>query len=445
MLRSLVGSEMCIRDSINAEYGTLPQKLPLPKSLPMTLSFVPTILARHSYARSSSSTGAIVWCNSTGSSDPPLAPIVFRTPLSTAGQPISPSSCKRRFPSPSPSPQPPKRQRKEHSPVVTSSCRMSFVELERSLTIGPTIGRGVVGTVKRARWRNKRTPSKRQSRMSKRDVMELAVKQVIAPGRGTGTGRREIEAIRKVGAHPNVVSVLYWAAGIAAGSPRAQEVWLVMPQHHQTVADLLLDRGRFPEDHARRLVRQLVRAVEQCHSRGVLHRDIKPPNLLCDEAGEELVLTDFSHAALVDRRELVAQPTARYMNQSALMSTSTSDPFWDGLDLTAGMVTPIYRAPELWDAMENEGRGTYGAAVDMWSVGCVWAEMLTATRLMNASSASALADQTRRFPGEVFSRFEFEECLISEQGMDLMQRMFSLDPQQRCTASQALEHPYMSF
>jgi len=178
---------------------------------------------------------------------------------------------------------------------------------------------------------------------------------------------REISLLRELD-HPNVVQLLdiIQAAsgnnGEGGGGP-ASGLYLVFEfvahdlktfmDKHQT-SDEISERVGLPVPMVRSFLRQILAGVGFCHTYRVLHRDLKPHNLLISADGRQLKLADFGLA------RLSAIPNGPY---------------------TFEVVTLWYRAPELL-----LGANRYSTAVDVWSVGCIFAEMATGMPLFPGRS-----------------------------------------------------------
>ncbi|CAA0832357.1 CBL-interacting serine/threonine-protein kinase 10 [Striga hermonthica] len=149
--------------------------------------------------------------------------------------------------------------------------------------------------------------------------------------------KREISIMRLV-RHPNIV---YLHEVMATKT----KIYFVMEYAKGGELFDKLSRGKLKEDVARKYFRQLINAVDFCHSRGVYHRDLKPENLLLDE-NENLKVSDFGLSALAESRRA------------------------DGLlHTTCG--TPAYVAPEVLDR-----KGYNGTMSDVWSCGVILFVML---------------------------------------------------------------------
>ncbi|RZC32392.1 cyclin-dependent kinase-like 4 [Asbolus verrucosus] len=111
--------------------------------------------------------------------------------------------------------------------------------------------------------------------------------------------------------------------------------------------------GGLGDERSRERIYQVTRAINYCHSNHIIHRDVKPENVLVSSLGV-VKLCDFGFARLVC---ISGEPCTEYV------------------------ATRWYRAPELL-----VGEANYGAAVDIWAIGCLFAEMMTGDPLFPGES-----------------------------------------------------------
>jgi cell division cycle 2-like protein len=244
------------------------------------------------------------------------------------------------------------------------------------------------------------------------------------------TALREISILQRC-KHTNIVDLLEVLSG-----DDPQECVLVMGFFEHDLKTLQEDMSEpFMASEVKTLLRQLVSGVGFLHENFIMHRDLKTSNILLNNRGQ-LKLADFGMARYV--------PPAN-------------------APLTQLVVTLWYRAPELL-----LGTRDYGTEVDMWSVGCVFGELLAKEpllqgknevdelslifslcglpsektwpqfyRLPNSKSLKLPRDH-RNAPGFNRAKFPF----LTASGIELLSSLLSLNPAHRPTAHEVLEHPY---
>jgi serine/threonine protein kinase len=169
---------------------------------------------------------------------------------------------------------------------------------------------------------------------------------------------REAKAVAQL-THPNIVKVMEY--GEQDGVPYLAMAYL----SGGTLKDIV---GRpIPYQEAAHLLAPIARALQYAHSRKIIHRDVKPSNILITESGEPM-LTDFGIAKILDLQE--------------------------GLTLTGtgvGLGTPEYMAPEQWT-------GSVSPSVDVYSLGVVFYELVTGRKPYTADTPAAVLIKTTNDP-----------------------------------------------
>ncbi|KAI9006181.1 kinase-like domain-containing protein [Gaertneriomyces semiglobifer] len=217
----------------------------------------------------------------------------------------------------------------------------------------------------------------------------------------------EIEVLKKVSkGHPNIVTLwdyfetpnnLYLVMDLCLGGE---------------LFDRICERGSFFEADAAEIVRVVVDAVAYLHDQNIVHRDIKPENLLfkSKQSLSDLVIADFGLSKIMD-----------------------PDKF-DGLMTTCG--TPGYMAPEV---IQKKG---HGKAVDLWSIGVLAYFLLCGYTPFDYETPSQ-ADELQNILNARYSFAHDYWYDISEQAKDFIRRLLLVNPKERMTARQALQHPWL--
>ncbi|KXT00246.1 hypothetical protein AC578_1205 [Pseudocercospora eumusae] len=203
---------------------------------------------------------------------------------------------------------------------------------------------------------------------------------------------------------------------------------------------VLEGRGHFGlgAEMVKKFTHQLLSGIKYCHSHRVLHRDLKPQNLLIDKEGN-LKIGDFGLA------RAFGVPLRTYTHE---------------------VVTLWYRAPEIL-----LGGRQYSTGVDMWSVGCIFAEMATRKPLFPGDSeideifkifrllgtptdqewpgVTSFPDFKSSFPK--WERKQDDELVnadgvkvLGDEGLNLLDALLVYDPAGRMSAKQAVHHPYFT-
>jgi len=258
-------------------------------------------------------------------------------------------------------------------------------------TVLGLIGRGGMGEVHLAEERPDGGPARRVA------LKVIGGGAALAPDAGRRF-ERERELLARV-EHANVVRALGPLEADPATGLAFFPMELVLGR---SLADLVAEHGRFPVAEAVRVLVEAAAALEAAHARGVVHRDVKPSNLLVDRDGR-VRLTDFGLARALDHSRLTASGR------------------------TLG--TPAYMAPE------QAAGAQAGPAADLYALGAVAYELLTSRPPFQAESPVALlklhVDARPRPPREL--RPEVPEALDA-----LVVRLLEKDPAARGASAAAV-------
>ncbi|KAJ0979734.1 hypothetical protein J5N97_015208 [Dioscorea zingiberensis] len=238
---------------------------------------------------------------------------------------------------------------------------------------------------------------------------------------------REILILRSLD-HPNVVKL----EGLVT-SRMSCSLYLVFEYMEHDLAGLAASPGiKFTEPQVKCYMKQLLSGLEHCHGRNVLHRDIKGSNLLLDNGGI-LKIADFGLASMFD-------PDHKH-------------------PMTSRVVTLWYRPPELL-----LGATYYGVGVDLWSAGCILAELLAGKPIMPGRTEVEQLHKIFKLCGSPSEEYwkksklphatifkpqqPYKRCIqetfkdFPPSSLPLIETLLAIDPAERQTASAALRSEF---
>lgn len=244
------------------------------------------------------------------------------------------------------------------------------------------------------------------------------------------TAIREIALLKEL-SHDNVVKLLDVFCS-------TNKLVLVFEFVEQDLKKYMRSLGRqLTPEQVKQFSFQLCSGIEFCHANRILHRDLKPQNLLIDSR-QHLKIADFGLA------RAYSVPVPAYTHE---------------------VVTVWYRAPEIL-----LGSDVYSVPVDLWSIGCVMAEMATGSPLFAGDSEidtifkifqklgtpseeewpglANLKDWKPTFPKwkkKNWDNIRNTRAQVGQEGIELLDGTMVFDPKKRMSARRAMQHPYFRY
>lgn len=261
---------------------------------------------------------------------------------------------------------------------------------------------------------------------SKKTQQLVALKKIRLENEDEGvpsTAIREITVLKEL-VHPNVV-------GLDDVIMQENRLYLVFEFLSMDLKKYIDTQSPLDKNLVRSYTYQILEGILFCHQRRIIHRDLKPQNLLISKDGV-IKLADFGLA------RAFGIPVRVYTHE---------------------VVTLWYRSPEVLLGVQR-----YATPIDIWSIGCIFAEMVTGNALFHGDSeidqlfrifrslgtpseetwpgVSTMPDFKPTFPNWKSNVLKSLVPGITDDGLDLLEKMLIYNPNNRISAKAALLHPY---
>ncbi|XP_058072446.1 calcium-dependent protein kinase 19-like [Magnolia sinica] len=266
-----------------------------------------------------------------------------------------------------------------------------FKDVKSFYTIGKELGRGQFGITYLCTEKSTGLQYACKT-ISKRKLMNKNDKEGI---------KREVQIMEHLTGNTNIVK-------FKGAYEDKKSVNLVMELcSGEGIFDHIIAKRHYSEQASATICRQVVNVIDVCHSKGVMHRDIRPENFLLSskDKGDLLKATDFGLSVFIEKGKLYSDMVG----------------------------SAYYVAPEV-------KQGSYGKEIDIWSAGVILYILLSGVPPFWAETEKGIFDAILQ--GDI--DFEAKPWpSISNSAKDLVRKMLTHDPRKRITSVQVLQHPWI--
>ena len=261
----------------------------------------------------------------------------------------------------------------------------------------------------------------------------VAIKQIkLHSNNNQGVSQSSLREIAILGQldHPNIIR-MEETIGFMDGTFELSMVFELIDMDLRKFMQIF--KGKMTKSMIRTIMLQIVSGVNHMHCNRVLHRDLKPENILISKNGDQVKIADFGLSRTIH------QPLRPYSRE---------------------ILSLWYRSPELCMGYKN-----YSVVMDCWSIGCIFYELVVGQPICKGKTdtevlfkifevfgtpdkkswdwANKINGFSMTFPVFSGKGLSISKDDLCEDGLDLMQKLLVLNPVNRFTCKQALEHPYL--
>ena len=264
---------------------------------------------------------------------------------------------------------------------------------------------------------------------------------------------REIKLLRYF-KHDNIISLI----DIQKPPKRTgfEDIYIITDLMETDLHRVIYSRQELTDDHIQYFIYQILRGVLYMHSANIIHRDLKPANILANK-NCDLKICDLG----LGRPEVYDYDEKKVTKKTKKKSKNDESDSEEDPELTEYVITRWYRAPEVILCPSH-----YAKAVDIWSVGCIFAELLGRQPLFpgdhyldQIQKIIAVTGTPKMEELDFIQKKEAKEFFLklvkrtkltwtslfpnaNPIALDLLEKMLTFNPKKRYTVDQCISHPY---